>query len=85
MTYEDQSEPIEVLQLPNHGSRVGWASQLIKKINPKLASSSVGMNKYGHRHKDTIEILRSKDIRILRTDEEVDLEIVTDGVTWQIK
>ena len=84
-TYEAQSDPIEVLQVPHHGSRFGLTSQLIKKINPKLAIISVGINKYGHPHKDTIEILRNEDIKILRTDEEGDIEIVTDGETWQIK
>lgn len=84
-TYEKQSDPIEVLQVPHHGSRFGLTSQLLKKINPRLAIISVGNNKYGHPHKDTIEILRNEDIKILRTDEEGDLEIVTDGVTWQIK
>lgn len=84
-TYEKKSDPIEVLQVPHHGSRFGLTSQLLKKINPRLAIISVGNNKYGHPHKDTIEILRNEDIKILRTDEEGDLEIVTDGVTWQIK
>ena len=84
-TYEKKSDPVEVLQVPHHGSRFGLTSQLIKKINPKLAIISVGINKYGHPHKDTIEILRNEDIKILRTDEEGDIEIVTDGETWQIK
>lgn len=83
-TYEKQSDPIEVLQVPHHGSRFGLTIELIDKINPQLAVISVGKNKYGHPAKEILEILRNKDIRILRTDEEGDIEIVTDGKTWQV-
>ena len=59
---------IEVLQVPHHGSRFGLDSEIVQKLNPKLAVISVGKNNYGHPSKEVIEILEDSDIKILRTD-----------------
>ncbi len=84
-TFERQKDPIEVFQVPHHGSRYGLTEELLVKINPQIAVISVGKNKYGHPSKEILEILRDQEIKILRTDEEGDIEIVTDGKNWQIK
>ncbi|MBI2622514.1 MAG: hypothetical protein HYW64_00230 [Candidatus Levybacteria bacterium] len=48
-----------------------------------MAVISVGKNnKYGHPHKEVIEILRDKDIKILRTDLDGEVEIISDGKGW---
>lgn len=49
-------------------------------LNPKVAVISVGEhNKYGHPAESTLELLRNKDIKILRTDREGDIDIMSDG------
>lgn len=77
---------IDVLQVPHHGSKTGLTDKIIQTLYPKLAVISVGKNKYGHPAPKTLEILRDKNIRILRTDlpagrqgERGDIEIVSDG------
>lgn len=75
---------IEVLQVPHHGSRFGFDKALIDEINPKLAAISVGKNNYGHPSKEILKILSEKDIKILRTDQHGEVEIVSDGKKFEI-
>lgn len=77
---------ITVLQVPHHGSKTGLNRQLVEGLFPKLAVISVGKNnRYHHPHEETIKILSEKDIKILRTDMDGEIEIVTDGKTWAIR
>lgn len=81
-----QLPSIEVFQVPHHGSKTGINQELIDQIHPKLAVISVGKNnKYGHPSKEVIEILRNKEIKILRTDQNGEVEVVTDGKGWGIR
>ena len=59
---------IEALQIPHHGSRFGLDSEIIQKINPRLAVISVGKNNYGHPSKEVLDILKSSNTKVLRTD-----------------
>lgn len=47
-----------------------------------LAVISVGKNSYGHPAENIIKILGEKDIQILRTDQMGDIEVVSDGKSW---
>lgn len=70
---------VDVLQVPHHGSKTGLTEDIIERLYPKLAVISVGKNKYGHPSKEITKMLSQKDIKILRTDEGGDIEIVSDG------
>lgn len=77
---------IDVIQVPHHGSKTGLDSEILDSIKSELAVISVSKkNKYGHPAIGIIEILRDKDIKILRTDERGEIEIVTNGVDWGVK
>jgi len=76
---------IEILQVPHHGSKTGLSSEILDSIKPELAVISVGKNNYGHPTAQTIKILRDKDIKILRTDQIGDVEIISDGESWFAK
>lgn len=80
-----QHDNLDMLQVPHHGSRFGLNREILDVLSPKIAVISVGKNnKYGHPAPFTLGILRDKDIRILRTDEKGDIEIISDGKTWKI-
>ncbi len=79
------SNAIDVLQVPHHGSATGLNPEIVQQLDPKLAVISVGKNRYGHPSKKTLGILGDRDIRILRTDNDGDIEIITDGKDWWIK
>lgn len=58
---------------------------LLDWLKPSLAVLSVGKNNYGHPAGEILKMLRDKGIKILRTDENGDIEVVSDGNKWIIK
>lgn len=57
----------------------------MNKVNPEYAVISCGMgNSYGHPHKETLNKLHSKGVKILRTDEQGTVIATSDGtdITW---
>lgn len=77
---------IDVLHVPHHGSKTGLNTALLRKLNPTLAVISVGQqNKYGHPNPEIIKILESREIKIVRTDRDGEVEVVSDGKVWFIK
>lgn len=74
---------VEVLKMPHHGSKNGLTQKLLDGANPSLVVISVGeKNRFGHPHKEILEMLKNK--RVLRTDLDGEIEIVTDGRKWEV-
>jgi competence protein ComEC len=69
----------KVLKVAHHGSKNSSSEKFLEKVSPELAVISVGENKYGHPHKETLEILEKYGIRVLRTDLNGDIKIISDG------
>lgn len=64
-----------VLKGAHHGSKYSTSNEFLKAVAPEDAVISVGKNnRYGHPAAETIERLKNKNIRILRTDEMGDIE-----------
>lgn len=53
-------------------------------MHPDLTIISVGKNTYGHPAATVLSLLKELRIPLLRTDQKGDIEIVSDGKTWQI-
>lgn len=79
------SNAIDVLQVPHHGSATGLNPDIVQQLDPKLAVVSVGKNRYGHPSEKTIDLFRKEEIKILRTDKDGEVEIVSDGKEWWVK
>lgn len=77
--------PVTLLKVPHHGSKTGMLAEFLDVIVPRLAVISVGRNSYGHPTKEALELLKNRSIDIKRTDEEGDIEVVSDGSTWYVK
>lgn len=73
---------IEVLKVAHHGSKYSTSEEFLAQVQPELAIISVGKNSFGHPTKEVIEKLRNLEIKILRTDEEGEIEVVSDGRKW---
>lgn len=75
-------DPVEVLKVPHHGSKTGMTSGFLDWLNPRLAVISVGNNTYGHPSPEILQMLADRQVRVLRTDTEGDIEVVSDGKKW---
>lgn len=70
----------DVIKIGHHGSGSSTASRFIKKVNPKYAVICVGKdNDYGHPHDEVLNRLYNLGISVLRTDEDGNIKIKTDG------
>jgi len=70
----------DVLKVGHHGSSSSTTQEFLTKVNPKYAVICVGKdNKYGHPHRETMELLNKKSIKIYRTDESGTIIAVSDG------
>ena len=82
----DEAGDIDVLKVPHHGSKTGMSDKFLSLTKPELALISVGeKNKYGHPAKISLDLLKEHHVKILRTDLDGEIEIVSDGSTWSVK
>ncbi len=70
---------IDILKMPHHGSESSISVDFLKETTPEVAVISVGKNKFGHPDGSTLEMLKSSEIKIWRTDEAGTIKIVSDG------
>lgn len=77
---------IDILQVPHHGSKTGLTRKILDELTPIVAVISVGKkNRYGHPSDEVIKLLSNEGIKILRTDQNGEVEIVSDGRSWSVK
>jgi competence protein ComEC len=82
----DNPDGIEVLKVPHHGAKTGMTDGFFSwlgRIN--LAVISVGKNTYGHPAPETIARLEKDGADVLRTDQQGDIEVISDGKQWRVK
>jgi len=71
-------QDIELLKVQHHGSKNGLSQSFLNAAKPELAIISAGENnRFGHPHDEIINML--KGIKILRTDTDGEIIIVSDG------
>jgi competence protein ComEC len=78
------SQKIELLKVAHHGSKYSTSAEFLEKISPELAIISVGKNPWGHPTEEVLERLSSLDTRILRTDQEGEIEVVVNKGKWGV-
>jgi len=70
----------DVLKVGHHGSKNSTMPEFLESVGPQIAIISAGeQNPYGHPSAELLERLRGSGARILRTDEEGAVQMVTDG------
>lgn len=75
---------VEYIKIPHHGSINGITENLLKEALPKIAVISVGNNQWGLPKPEILDLLTKYNVKILRTDEGKDVEIVTDGKRYWV-
>lgn len=75
----------DVLKLGHHGSRTSSSNEFLDKVHPTYAVILCGRNNsYGHPHKEVMEKLKKRNIRVYRTDLHGSIVASTDGtiINW---
>ncbi len=68
-----------LLKCPHHGSPHSICPEFARLTSPQLVVISVGRNSFGHPDPRTIELWQEQGARIMRTDQEGHIRILTDG------
>lgn len=70
----------DVLKLGHHGSHTSTSLDFLNKVHPKYAALSCGVkNDYGHPHKEVMQRLQAKNVKLYRTDESGTIICQSDG------
>ncbi len=85
LAWRRQLKPVEILKVGHHGAKNSTSEELLTAAEPKLAVISVGENSYGHPNEEVLKRLRDFKIKILRTDQNGTVKIISDGVKWWIE
>lgn len=79
---EQQSLQSEFLKVPHHGSKTSSTGEFLDAVKPQVAVISVGQdNSYGQPNPETLQRYVARNIRLLETDLNGAVTVVTDGRT----
>ncbi len=74
-----------VLKVGHHGSRYSTSEEFLKLVKPKIALISAGAgNRFGLPSSRTLELLKTNNIPLYRTDLDGTIELVSDGIGWTV-
>ncbi len=74
----------DILKVGHHGSKTSTTEDFVTAVAPKYAVISVGRkNRYGHPIQQTLDTLAKFNIKIFRTDQDGDVEFVSDGSRFE--
>jgi competence protein ComEC len=75
----------DVLKVGHHGSKNSTTAEFLKAVHPGVAVISVGEdNPYGHPNQELLDRLKLTGVRILRTDRDGAVHVLTDGNRLEI-
>jgi competence protein ComEC len=75
----------DVLKIGHHGSKNSTTSEFLAAVQPRVGIISAGEdNPYGHPNAELLERLENAGVRILRTDRDGAVHVLTDGARLEI-
>lgn len=81
----DDKLRVDVLKVGHHGSRSSSNPVFLAAVKPAAALISCGLrNSFGHPHPETLEKLKSRDVRVWRTDKDGYLTVRSDGEKYRV-
>jgi len=82
----DISLDSDVLKVGHHGSKTSSSEEFIQVVSPEIAVIQCGKdNPYGHPYPETLAILEKFGIKILRTDINGDIKIISNGFDCRVE
>ncbi|MDN4525458.1 DNA internalization-related competence protein ComEC/Rec2 [Fictibacillus fluitans] len=74
------------LKAGHHGSKTSSSAPFIDQVKPSYAIFSAGKNnRYGHPHPEVVSRFIERGVRILRTDQQGDVEIMVSEGSWKVR
>jgi len=71
---------VDVLKVGHHGSKTSSSDKFLQYTSPQFALISTGIkNKFGHPSQNVISNFKSNNVKILRTDKNGAVLMVSDG------
>ena len=75
----------DILKVGHHGSKNSTIPEFLAAVRPQVGIISVGeANPYGHPSPELLERLQGAGVRILRTDRDGAVHVLTDGQRFEI-
>ncbi|MBL7150302.1 MAG: MBL fold metallo-hydrolase [Candidatus Pacebacteria bacterium] len=74
----------DILKVAHHGSKYSSSDYFLESVLPEIAVIQVGKNSYGHPTEEALRRFEKFGIKILRTDLDGDIKIVSDGKNYEI-
>jgi len=78
-SYELANLKSDVLKVAHHGSKYSSSDLFLSTVKPGIAVIEVGKNSYGHPTPETLQRLADVGAEVLRTDQNGDITIISDG------
>lgn len=76
---------IDILKAGHHGSSTSTSEDLLDFMTPEVAILSYGNNnRYGHPHKETLEILENHGIELYETGKNGEIRIISNGKKYKV-
>ncbi|MCA9380433.1 MBL fold metallo-hydrolase [Candidatus Dojkabacteria bacterium] len=76
---------IEVMKISHHGSRTSTSTKVVDNIRPQITLISAGKdNKFGHPHREVLDLLDKNNIIQYRTDIQGTVSIKSDGSDYVV-
>lgn len=69
----------DVYTVGHHGSSTSSSEEFLDAVNPTYAIIQTGENSYGHPHREILERLKERNLKVYRTDLAGDIVMVSDG------
>ena len=75
----------DILKIGHHGGKNSTTQKFLRAVEPKIGIISVGeANAYGHPSLELLERLEASGVRVLRTDRDGAVHVLTDGQQLEI-
>lgn len=81
---EASKTDIDIIKVGHHGSYTSSSEDFIEHFDPEIAVIQVGKNVFGHPHRDTLETLKKREIKIYRNDKNGAVIIESDGENIEV-
>ena len=86
LQHEFASAPLRILKVPHHGSLTSSTPDFVRALRPQVAVFSAGRsNHFGHPSPIVVQRYEQAGSRIVRTDREGEIEISTDGESFDTR